>query len=397
MTYRQARLKQRAEHFCLLPLVWLGMAIAIFYKKPNRGQVFLIFPNRDRGGSYKVNADIAQLVAPQLPLLLFTKKERNGGFRHLFNIEGTTLLDISAQIDNKWYHAINVVWRGILAAWINQCPQPVVFGGECIYFYKLLPHLRKRVKTIELCHVNQWLNYTQAFVPFIQHRVFSTQKILRDHATQYASHRVPAQYHSRLQFIDNKVDIPEPFWPTATHLQVLFIGRGSPQKRVPLMAEIAKQVKQQQPEIQFTLVGDVEALVPNDVKPLVTIRTDVNKAEQLTALYRQHHVLVLTSLFEGLPIVVMDMMAQGRPIISTAVDGIPDYVQHEHNGLLINDVLNEDAVVSQGVTHILRLAADDALLRQLGANARQFALAHFSSVVFDESYLQLLVPRGNYR
>ncbi|TAD92812.1 MAG: glycosyltransferase [Bacteroidetes bacterium] len=394
MTYHQARLKQRLEHLAILPLVWLGYAIAQFYKKPHAGQVFLIYPNRDRGGSYKVNADIAQLLSPYAPLQLFTKKELNGGFRHLFNIQGTTQLDVSHLIDNKWYHFLNVVWRGIIAGWVNRCPQPVVFGGECIYFYKLLPHLRSGVKTIELCHVNRWLNYTQAFVPYIQHRVFSTQKILRDHAAQYTAQQVPAHYHSRLQFIDNKVDIPLPFWPSATHLQVLFIGRGSPQKRVPLMAQIAWQVKQIAPNIQFTLVGDVEELVPQHIKPLVTILTHINQAAQLTQLYRQHHVLVLTSLFEGLPIVVMDMMAQGRPIISTAVDGIPDYVQHEHNGLLINDIHNPEAVVAQGVAHILRLHQNPALLQQLAHNARQFACAHFSSAVFDKSYLQLLAPKG---
>ena len=390
MNYNSARLKQGFEQLTISPLVLLGRFIALFYRMPNPDGYFLIYPNRDRGGSYKVNADIAQLIANINPLIIFTKHELNGGFRHLFDIPGVKILDIHKQIDNKLFHVINIIWRGIIASWINRCEAPVLLGGECIYFYKLLPHVKKETKTIELCHVNKWLNYTQAFIPFIDIRLFSTHKIQRDVAAQYKKNLVPEPYFERLNFIDNKVDIPDEFWPENKHLNVLFVGRGSPQKRVPLMAEIAKRVKGFRPDIQFTLVGDVDALVPDEIKRLVTIRNDINKAEQLQQLYRNHDVLILTSLFEGLPIVVMDMMAQGRPIISTAVDGIPDYVQHSVNGLLIDDILNEEHVISKGVEHILWLDDDRVLLNTLSLNARAFALSHFSRKVFDESYLKLL-------
>lgn len=389
MTYRNARRKQVIEHICLLPLVWLGRIIGMVYKCPNPGGIFLIFPNRDTGGSYKVNADIARLFKAYGPLMIFTKKQLNGGYRHLFEIEGASILDISRQVDNKYYHFINVIWRGIIAQWVRQSSNPVVFGGECIYFYKLVPHVYKRANCIELCHVNKWMQYTQGFAPMIHHRVFSTQKILRDHASMYHVGGIPEELKSRLHFIDNKIDIPDEHWESHAHLQVLFVGRGSPQKRVHLVAEIAKQVKRLRPEIGFTLVGDVEALVPEEIKPMVTIRTDINKASLLQPLYQSHDVLLLTSLFEGLPIVVMDMMALGRVVVSTAVDGIPDYVKHMENGVLINAVKEEGEVVKQGVEAILKLDDDPALVRHLSQTARQFALAHFSALAFDKAYRQL--------
>jgi glycosyltransferase involved in cell wall biosynthesis len=389
MTYRTARWKQTAEHICLLPLVWIGRIIGMFYKVPKPGGIFLIYPNRDTGGSYRVNADIATLFSSYKPLMIFTKHELNGGYRHLFEIEGVTTLDISKQIDNKYLHFINVIWRGIIAQWIRQTDNPVLFGGECIYFYKLVPHVYKKATCIELCHVNKWLLYTQAFAPMIHHRVFSTQKIMRDHAVMYHENGIPIELKSRLQFIDNKIDIPAAHWESRAHLQVLFVGRGSPQKRVHLVAAIAEKVKQLRPEIGFTLVGDVEALVPEQVKPLVTIRTDINKASLLQPLYQSHDVLILTSLFEGLPIVVMDMMAQGRVVVSTAVDGIPDYVKHMDNGMLIDAVKDEAEVIKQGVEIILALDDNPALLRKLSASARQFALAHFSAHAFDDAYRKL--------
>jgi len=373
----------------LLPLVWLGRMIGMFYQIPNQGGIFFIFPNRDIGGSYKVNADITRLMAAYKPLVVFTKKEHNGGLKPLYEVEGVNKLDISKQVDNKYYHFLNVIWRGIIAQWVSQTKNPVVFGGECIYFYKLVPLVHRYAKCIELCHVNKWLNYTQAFAPMLHHRVFSTQKVLRDHAAQYHEEGIPVSLKERLLFIDNKIDIPDEHWEQHEHLQVLFVGRGSPQKRVHLIAAIAEKLKQINPGIGFTLVGDVEALVPETIKPFITIRTDIRNADQLKPIYRSHDILLLTSSFEGLPLVVMDMMAQGRVVVSTAVDGIPDYIKHLENGMLINAVTDEDEVIRQGVNIILQMEHNRHLVRKLSESARVFALAHFSSSAFDNAWLGL--------
>lgn len=394
MTYRQARIKQKTEHLLLLPFAVLGRVIGFFYLKPNPGGVFLIFPNRDIGGSYKVNADITQLMGQFKPMVIFTKKEKNGGSRPLYQVPGVTLLDLSHLIDNKYFHFLNVIWRGIIAQWIRQAKNPVVLGGECIYFYKLVPHVYRYAKCIELCHVNIWRNYTQAFAPMIHYRVFSTQKILRDHAAQYFGGGIPVALKDRLRFIDNKIEIPEAYMERHEHLNVLFVGRGTPQKRVHLVAAIAGMVKQIQPGIAFTLVGDIQALVPESLKPLVTIRTDIGSAAQLVPLYRSHDILLLTSLFEGLPLVVMDMMAQGRVVVSTAVDGIPDYVHHLENGMLIQAVTDEEEVVRLGTEIILQLDKDRDLFRKLSENARAFALTHFSAETFDKAWLELFGKSG---
>lgn len=395
MTYRFARIKQKTEHILLLPLVWFGRMIGMFYRKPNPGGIFLIFPNRDIGGSFRVNADITRLMAIYKPLVVFTKKENNGGLRPLFELEGVTILDLSKWIDNKYYHFLNVIWRGIIAQWVRQTTNPVVFGGECIYFYKIVPHVHYSAKCIELCHVNKWLDYTQAFVPMLHHRVFSTQKVLRDHAAQYHEEGIPVELKSRLLFIDNKIEIPEEHWEQHHHLRVLFVGRGSPQKRVHLVAAIAESVKKINPGIEFTLVGDVEMLVPGSIKPLVTIRTDIRSAELLKPIYQSHDILLLTSSFEGLPLVVMDMMALGRVVVSTAVDGIPDYIKHLENGMLINAVADEDEVVRHGVNIILQLENNRHLVRKLSESARAFALAHFSPEAFDLAWLELFGRKYN--
>jgi L-malate glycosyltransferase len=46
-------------------------------------------------------------------------------------------------------------------------------------------------------------------------------------------------------------------------------------------------------------------------------------------------IFVLTSLYEGIPMALLEAMSMGKPIISTCVGGIPEIIKDGHNGLLV--------------------------------------------------------------
>jgi len=390
MTYRAAVAKRNFELVIMFPFVVLGKLAGKLFPLKTQHTIFLFFPASDIGGSVKVNADIIECIRDQKPVIIFSKKPKNNQFRGLFEKEGVRIIDLHKYIDYKIYHFINFFFRGVLAAWINKSDQPVIFGGESLFFYKMLPHVKKNTRKIELCHLNTWITYSLGFVKYIDLRIFSTPKIKRDVEELYDRNHVSRSFFNKLVFIDNKVDIPS-FKETANNiLQVLYVGRGAPQKRVHLIAEIARQMQQAGDPVHFSFAGDVENIIPASVREYVTLYGNVRDEKELHNIYMGSDVLILTSAYEGLPIVIMDMMARGKIVISTAVDGIPDYITHLENGLLITEK-EETKIIRQGVELLRLLITHPALRKEIGRKSYQYAVKHFSGETFCQSYRKILI------
>ncbi|MGJ7031689.1 glycosyltransferase family 4 protein [Niabella hirudinis] len=389
--YQAAVRKKQLELVLMYPFVLLGKIAGYFFGLKTRHRHFLFFPSADIGGSIKVNADITACIANERPLIIFSKKPKNNKFLPLFQQEGVRIIDLHKYIDNKLYHFVNFFFRGVLASWINRVENPVVFGGESLFFYKIIPHVKKGTKRIELCHLNTWFPFSLGFVNDMDQRIFSTPKIKRDVEQQYAASQLPPKYYERLLFIDNKIDIP-PLQPMNDRLplQVLFVGRGAPQKRVHLIAAIAGELHRKEAAVHFSFVGDVEAIIPPEVAVYCTLHGQITDPAALHREYQLADVLILTSAYEGLPLVVMDMMARGKVVLSTNVDGIPDYITDKENGLLITATA-EPGIVAEGVQLLEWLIRHPEERRRMGNNAYTYTQSHFSKEVFDNAYRKLLL------
>ena len=389
MTYKAAIKKLQLERIGMMPFVWLGKVAAVFFPLKTRHSIFLFFPNADIGGSPRVNAELTHLLKKKDPVIIFSKKAHNNQYRKRFETAGVKIIDIHRWIDHKAFHFVNFFFRGLIAAWINKQPGTVLFGGESIFFYKVIPHVRKDIRCIELNHVNKWLPYTIGFIDRIDARIFSTRAILKDVEEQYRQNNLPEHYFTKLHFIDNAIDIPESVPANNEILQVFYIGRGSPQKRVPLIAAIAQAMHAKNLPVQFSFIGDVEKVIHVNDYPYCTFYGNINDDALMHRLYQQADILILTSAFEGLPVVIMQMMAYGKVVLSTAVSGIPDYIFHEKNGMLIFATSEKD-IIAEGAEKLERLLNDPALRRQLGEQAKKDAVATFGREAFEKNYLEIL-------
>ena len=89
-------------------------------------------------------------------------------------------------------------------------------------------------------------------------------------------------------------------------------------------------------------------------------------ADRMPDLYARHDVLLLPSLMEGLPSVILEAMASGMAVVTTDICGMPDVVEDGFNGLLV-----PPADAAPIASAILQLSNDGNLRAKLGKAAQQ--------------------------
>lgn len=150
------------------------------------------------------------------------------------------------------------------------------------------------------------------------------------------------------------------------------VARLSGQKGLPLLIEAAALLAGRGQDFHLTLVGDgemraeIEALIDaNDLSDRITI-TGWASSEAVRTYVEAARALVLPSFAEGLPVVIMEALALGRPVISTAIAGIPELVD-EGCGWLIPAGSAERC--ADAMAEALAESPDE--LQKLGAEGRR--------------------------
>jgi glycosyltransferase involved in cell wall biosynthesis len=91
------------------------------------------------------------------------------------------------------------------------------------------------------------------------------------------------------------------------------------------------------------------------------------------AEFARADLFLLPSLFEGTPLTLIEAMASGLPIVTTATCGMKDVILDGVNGLLV-PIRSPDAIVNA----VERLLKDERLRAELGSNAREDALEKYT-------------------
>lgn len=155
---------------------------------------------------------------------------------------------------------------------------------------------------------------------------------------------------------------------------VVFVsaGRLIVEKGFPELFEATARARGIDPRIQLVVAGSLDERVDTlDHATLDRARAQgvrlLGRREDMPALYAASDVVVLASWHEGVPRVLMEGAAMGKPLLATDVRGCREVVRAPRNGLLV-PVRDADALARAMVT----LAADRALRERLGAdNARE--------------------------
>lgn len=366
-------------------LVAVGQGLGHLLPLGNRSGLFFFFPFFHVGGAEKVHAQVVSCCAEKRPWVIFTKRSENRAFRGLFP-RGARLLNLWPFL--KYGYPFSI---GVVSGFINRHPSPVVFGSNSLFFYLLLPYLAERVRCLDLLHAMG--GGAELFSLPVARRL-ATRVVVngqtRDELTDLYRRQGCADLADRLRLIENMVAIPQvcPEKDTGS-LQVLYVGRGSSEKRLHLIARAARICHQEGVPVTFTLVGALGDALSAADREVCRCPGEIVDSSALACHYAAAHVLVLTSSREGFPLVVMEAMAQGVVPVCTRVGGIDRHVRHGDTGLLLENG-PEEAIVQELVAALRSLCADRALLETLSRQACDHARAAFGPERFRAAYGALL-------
>jgi glycosyltransferase involved in cell wall biosynthesis len=149
--------------------------------------------------------------------------------------------------------------------------------------------------------------------------------------------------------------------------RILWVSRIDDEKRPSLLIEIARQLAVEVPELTLELYGQA-TLGDFDVGQFVDL-PNLRYHGAFEAFEEipldEHACFIYTSHFDGIPVVLLEVMAAGLPVIAPDVGGIPEIIEDGRTALLIRCSGNDKADASRYVAAIKALLANPALQKRV--------------------------------
>jgi glycosyltransferase involved in cell wall biosynthesis len=181
------------------------------------------------------------------------------------------------------------------------------------------------------------------------------------------------------------------------HQLVVHVANFTPKKRHEHLTRAARIVVHRNPQTSFLLVGqgplesDIRAQArAQDLQDNVVFAGFRTDAPRIIAA---SDVFVLPSLYEGLPIAMLEAMALGRPVVASRVGGVPQVISDGIDGFLVDPL--EPGQLAEKVLAVL---SNPELQQSISTNAVKKVREHFSVermvASIEALYATVLVEKG---
>jgi glycosyltransferase involved in cell wall biosynthesis len=277
--------------------------------------------------------------------------ERNGRYEHevllvrdgplarrFRNLAPTTVLGKRGKVDPRFYLRLVAALRRSRPQILHTWTETPNFWGPSAAHLAGVPHVVMAETAVSEpkaapLRLIEWANYRLA------------DKVVgccRAVASSAVSRGAPSR---RTGVVYLGVDAPEPDdGSERVPYLVLMLGRFDPRKGHEVLLDAIPQVLAQVPAAHFVLAGpagspqtrQIKAIVQQRIRDLgLQERVDVLDAVDAAANLRRATLLVLPSLSEGLPNVVLEAFAHSVPVVATAVGGVPELVTDGDSGWIV--------------------------------------------------------------
>ena len=175
---------------------------------------------------------------------------------------------------------------------------------------------------------------------------------------------------------------------------LLFVGRLAAVKGLPVLFDALEALHPKHPDLHVTVIGDgpdraaleERARALSDMVDFVGYKSQAEVAETL----RRMDMLVLPSFAEGVPVVLMEAMAAGIPVVTTRIAGVPELVEDGVSGVLAPP--GDAGALADAISGLL---GDADLRAKMGGAGREKVTAEFN-VAHETAWLaQILAEYQN--
>ncbi len=164
-------------------------------------------------------------------------------------------------------------------------------------------------------------------------------------------------------------------WPAAPGpVRFASVGRLDPVKNIGALIEALSRPPWKERDWTLTVYGaGPERLILEQQVRQKSLGNRIQFAgyvDDIAAVWATHHVLIMPSRFEGVPLAMIEAMLCGRPVVATDIGGIAEWIDDGHNGFLIANPTPLDIGAA-----LERLWSQRDQLELLGKHAHERTLA----------------------
>lgn len=270
--------------------------------------------------------------------------------------------------------------------------KPDIIHTHDIYATVLSSLAFSRVKKISHIHANhtQMNRLSKHSLSFLLASLFF-KKLLFVSSSAYDEYYFKKLIKRKSEIIKNVINMEEVLQRALEAkmkdvYDIVYIGRMSEQKNPIRMVEILKKVIEKNPDIQCALMGDGPLF--DDLQFRINeygLQDNIHMLGFINnpfGILSKAKVFLMTSKYEGTPMVALEAQTLGKPIVSTPVDGLLDIIINDENGFLSNDD-------NELVEVLIKIVKEDKYQKKLEENSRKVSIRINDCKEYKERLLKL--------